>query len=452
MKKKLLIALMLIICLLSLFACGESFDFKALQGGPNLTDEVIGNGGVAVQKGDYIYMINGMANIIDDNDFGDAIRGAIYRLKVDNGKITESLIMAPKAFYHRDQGMGLFINGDKLYYTSPSNQKDKDGHRLISHYDVFSVNLNGTGTVRIGTFTDMTKSRFAVLNSVVCIVFERSEKIYMLKENGQVSECLQDYQQVVIGDDNCIYYTKEVKKEGQIEGIENFNKVYKMPFLGEEEEVELNGKNLAEDEYYVQLQKFENGVLYYSKNKKAGANPLNLFYAYRNGKEILLTASEVSNPYFLGFDGNKYLGTLFLKDSNLILIKASENEDEAENDKPYYITSINGMPTYLFTDGNELYFLLNQKLYKVEIFDGLNNPVKESVKIVQLLDKDVNIERFYPIKLGNYIYYIGSGDKAYYLDYLFRIDLKEPKNQEPERLGELSQEDKDLKIEDEKET
>jgi len=451
MKKKLLILLMLIICLFSFFACGENFDFGPLEGGPKENDAIVANFGTCVQKGDYIYMINGLSEFSEDNNFGAAIKGAIYRLKVDtNGEIKESLRMAPKAFYCREQGSGLFLHGNKLFYMSSSMQKDKDGGRLMTYYDVFSVNLDGTGTKRLGTFEDMTKIKFFVEDSKVYVVFELKEKVYLLSEEGRISTLITEYTSVIVGDDNCIYYTKEVKRDtdSKISGIEDYNMVYKKPILGNEEEVKLGTENLSQSLYSVQLQEFKDGVLYYSKNIKAGSNPLNLFFAYRNGAEIQLTSSEQTNPYFLGFDGNKYLGTLFLKDNNILLIEATESGVPGGF---YFIAGgVSGQPTYLFMDksANELYFSLNNKLYKVKVLDGSNNPAES--KTEQLLDVNINIEKLFPKKLGNFVYYVGSGDKDYYTNYLFRMDLRKPKDQEPVRLGELSKADQELKEKDEK--
>ncbi|MCL1901265.1 MAG: hypothetical protein FWG51_02575, partial [Firmicutes bacterium] len=238
MKKKLLIAVMLIICLLSLFACSESFSYQALPGGPNINDEIVGgNSGICVQKGDYIYMINGMADTTADNNFGDAVRGAIYRLELNpaTGEIIETLLMAPKAFYSKEQGAGLYIpdNGNKLYYISPSTEKDKNGDRLYWYYDIFSVNLNGTETRKMGTIDYYNTGKFLQIGSEVCFVYEPTiidktdNKILAMKENGQIVECLKGYEKAIIGEDGNIYYTKEQEKDAdkEISGIEDYNKV-----------------------------------------------------------------------------------------------------------------------------------------------------------------------------------------------------------------------------------
>ena len=63
----------------SLAACGYSF--TPPEGGPGADAEVTSNGGFAVQKGDYIYFINGVETYTSDNEYGTPEKGALMRIK-----------------------------------------------------------------------------------------------------------------------------------------------------------------------------------------------------------------------------------------------------------------------------------------------------------------------------------------------------------------------------------
>ena len=76
MKKVLVFAVALMLSVLfALSACGTStLDHK--NGLSDLGGEVSSNGGFAVEKGDYVYFVNGIAASSDDNEYGKVETGA----------------------------------------------------------------------------------------------------------------------------------------------------------------------------------------------------------------------------------------------------------------------------------------------------------------------------------------------------------------------------------------
>lgn len=166
MKRKLalLISILLLLgCLFTLVGCTyESYDFTALAGDTSGT--VSSNGGLAVQKGQYIYYINAVAPTTNDNIFGNVEYGSIYRIKktefdaiIEEHAAPKSYIFAaselvvPKIVYTAnttDKTLnGMFIFGDRIYYTSPDTTPDKNGKPQSSRLTLLSCNLDGTGTV-----------------------------------------------------------------------------------------------------------------------------------------------------------------------------------------------------------------------------------------------------------------------------------------------------------------
>ena len=59
-------------------ACGNSYKAKRLSG--NISGEISSNGGFAVEKGDYVYYVNGKQANTADNTFGTPVKGAIMRI------------------------------------------------------------------------------------------------------------------------------------------------------------------------------------------------------------------------------------------------------------------------------------------------------------------------------------------------------------------------------------
>ena len=448
MKKKLILVISLVVIMLLFTACGkESYKFKALQGGPSLSDPVIGNNSLAVQKGSYVYMVNGVAAATSgDNKFGTPIKGAIYRLKLSSsGEVEETLLMAPKVFYSRNADNGLYIEGNKLFYMSPSTQKDKSGSTLYYYNDIFSVNLDGTGTKKVGTVDTFTWSTFVTIDGKVYFLYQKpsdtTSSIYSLSEDGKTVQIVDEYTSSVFGD-GYIYFTKtKEKQEGQIEGEERYNKVYRKAVMGGDgEEVLLtNGKNLSEDKYIITLNSFKDGHLFYSKNVSAGSSALELYFAYKSGIEpIQLTYSECANPFFIGFDSSgNYRGTIIYKESQLWLLKAGELGGIA-------VTSIDSGFTYLEISGNVLCVISSDRVYKINVFDESGVPQFTSKVNITKFTLTIAINNYMPKIIGNYVYFIGTATESYYSDYMYRhnITLTELDDEYiPERLGVMSKED-----------
>ena len=109
MKKKLL---SLIICVLlisvmafTLVACNENYKQDAIE--TDLTDKTVeSNGGLAVRVGKYLYFINGYADEGGENDFGEAVKGAIMRVELENGapKANTLKTIVPKNVYNTKIG------------------------------------------------------------------------------------------------------------------------------------------------------------------------------------------------------------------------------------------------------------------------------------------------------------------------------------------------------------
>ena len=62
--------------------CSDYYGAPKLDG--DYSGEVSSNGGFAVEKGNYVYYINGVEDGAALNDFGTPVKGAIYRVAKDS--------------------------------------------------------------------------------------------------------------------------------------------------------------------------------------------------------------------------------------------------------------------------------------------------------------------------------------------------------------------------------
>ena len=160
-----LAVMMLLVITFCFSACGGLGRF---DDNPNADDIVYGNGGLTVQKGDYLYFVNGYidtSSVGETNKYGDIDQSAIYRVKLTDGKVVETNveydedgnrvvdetqeindvdIVVPKVagFEYSD----LYIFGDYLYYTTPNNKKDNSGNVLTSQLQYYRTPLDRSGS------------------------------------------------------------------------------------------------------------------------------------------------------------------------------------------------------------------------------------------------------------------------------------------------------------------
>ncbi len=186
----------LAVAVFGLAACG----LGKLNDNPAPDDIVIGNGGLSVQKGDYLYFTNGYVNTADvgeTNNYGDITVSAIYRAKLDNGKVTEANvqyyedgcikpdekqeisnleIIVPKVagFEYSD----LYIFGDYIYYTTPNHLKDNEGTVQSTHLNFYRTKLDRSGG------QDLLYSTEAENTSVSMTMYQIGDTVYQIVQDG----------------------------------------------------------------------------------------------------------------------------------------------------------------------------------------------------------------------------------------------------------------------------
>lgn len=162
--------------------------------------EVSSNGGVAVEYGDYIYYVNGyVSSYTGSNKYeGDVALGNIVRIsKADldaivaindedtttsqkTEKISQQIyekaqLVVPKVVYSGNTTdttvTGIFIFGDKLYYTTPNDELAANGSVKYSELCIYSADLDGRNNTKLFTMTS---------NSLVMSMMENQSKVYAM--------------------------------------------------------------------------------------------------------------------------------------------------------------------------------------------------------------------------------------------------------------------------------
>lgn len=143
-----IVAAATMLCSVVMAAGCDKVDFKMPT--PNAADyagEVKSNGGFAVEKGNYVYFINGVASNTDDNTYGKVEKGALMRItkaQLAAGEYNKAEILVPSLFVSKNMDAGLFVHGDYLYYATPTTETNMEGVVENSYVDFKRIKLDGS--------------------------------------------------------------------------------------------------------------------------------------------------------------------------------------------------------------------------------------------------------------------------------------------------------------------
>ena len=149
-KKLIPLLLAAALCAGLFIGCSASYAADPLEGGlPQ--GEVSSNGGFVVQKGNYVYFINGSADYSGDNTYGDVVKGSLMRIAVsalESGDLAAAQTVVPLLVVSQDYTSGVYIYGDYVYYATPNTLGTMQGEVQSSYLDFKSTKLDGTETMR----------------------------------------------------------------------------------------------------------------------------------------------------------------------------------------------------------------------------------------------------------------------------------------------------------------
>lgn len=245
------------------------------------TDEVYGNGGMAVIKGDYVYFANAYKSQdsvgYNKNQYGDETLSALYRVKLNEDGLVDvdedgmpvgaEIVVKQLVGY---ENSNIYIYGDYIYYTTPKTFKDDNGNNATGYVSFNRVKLNGANHQELVTYKDkLTSYSIAKVGDNVvltALTTNNDLKTTVVSAKGKVSNKTIDTSVtgVVLPEGEIqadtlgayVYYTKAVNlnDDGQIDG----NKVCKANIYGGEKEV------LIKDGKSYTLNTVANNRLYYT--------------------------------------------------------------------------------------------------------------------------------------------------------------------------------------------
>ncbi len=174
---------------MSLSACGnEDYKGESLSVGYDSSAAVTSNGGFVVEKGNYVYFINGQESSTASNKYGDVVKGALMRIsksELASGDYSKAQIVVPSLFVTGNYDSGVYIYGDYVYYATPTTDKDESGNVASSYLDFKRAKIDGSEAPMGGKndyffrlSSNSTKYRFVEAGenkTVYCLYEENSQ-------------------------------------------------------------------------------------------------------------------------------------------------------------------------------------------------------------------------------------------------------------------------------------
>ncbi|MCD8286829.1 MAG: hypothetical protein LUD50_06370 [Clostridia bacterium] len=147
-------------------------------------------GGFLVEKGDYIYFVNGDESYTATNKYGDVVKGSIMRISREdlaarNYSSVDTVV--PLVVYSGNTDSGIFIYGDYVYYATPSTEKNSDGEVLNTYLEFKSSRLDGTKTMKkyyVQVDSNTTEYRYVEVDGTVYLLYVADEESYYDETTG----------------------------------------------------------------------------------------------------------------------------------------------------------------------------------------------------------------------------------------------------------------------------
>lgn len=445
-------AFVFVMCLLVFAGCGTALKL------PNTQDAVTGNGGVAVQKGEYLYFVNGYLKSDDlkqENVLGSQKYSAIYRTTVadgeleydDDGNLKNCELVVDKACgYDKTK---LYIFGDYIYFASPNTNKvQKSGSDTVEYdfgyTDFCRAKLDGSDFAVIykdqNSSSNMQYAFYKVngVDDVYLSLFDGTKLIFVncstkkaetiCKNASSVAmPAVADYNaknnQISVGASN-VYYTRSVNEDEELSS----GNVLCYATIGKNKEVVLSSGN-----YTYSAISANNDVLVISRKGSADVNTASyaIKYRYSDGNVVMdaqndgvkLMHNEVKNAMFLcTYEEGNFAGIITTNSSKkLVYVNLQKtNSYDVLSDTELTPLAVSGNFVYAYDSDNSLY----QINYK-------NKATKKLVDMTLSTDDNPLNKPYFDAKhnitiIGTNAYYFATytGDEktGYYLNRVSTTD------------------------------
>lgn len=448
-KKLLTVIAALLISVFALCACG--YNPKPIAHEDYSKADVIGNGGLAVKQGNYLYFVNGLSDYTSSNKIGTVVKGAIMRYALDEqGNVTgDPVTIVPKKVFSSYAGAGIYVFGDWIYYVTPSEVTSANGTALTNYIEFMRTKVDGTGTQTIKRI-DGNSTQYAFVNGSL-IYYTDSKLVSINCENKKetvISENVSSYyipkvtykaESKATDADNLVYYIESKPEDDK--SSKTYNSLCAATADGATKVKVITADTYQEEGKYdytkcytLSISGYTNGALYFIKSYTAnGASTAAGTYAY-NFKDFMSADAKYDATRETKITAVNYSMIYPMEDNKYILADASNiwvydataaTYNKLNGEDSFTVTKLNKAEDgYVYYTGN------SQKLYRYKL-DG--------TKVVEPLLKDTFDTTFlYPTVIGNNVYYIKSDDYKY--AYVAKIGEKEGK-----MIGVMSEADASAK-------
>lgn len=469
MKKIIITIISLILASMMLVGCADKTTKLSDIGG-----EVAGNGTFAVEKGNYVYFINGKEAVTSNNEFGEVEKASLVRvnksdLKNASGESANVKIetVIPKLFISASYKTGFYMYGNYVYYATPSDIKDKKGNIQNSQTLFYRFNLESgkTDKTHIAVATDnASEYRFVEKDGVVYLAFVENTKVseeestkkllvYNADTRAKVYESF-EYQEMLMAEDNSkvVYLTKFAYDDVNKKDLA-YQELYKY-VIGEDKAGDpiVNGSpnsmGLLQGVTFSLIKNNGQYLIY----KQLGLDTSNQSVIYKaiNSGDDTITELGGSNTYIdAAFTSTSYIKSLeevyYVDASETIggLVKFNYKQmvegTDMKHGRTLICKDVKGT-TYQFIEGDYMYFSDSEGIYYRCDLEGKNYAKLNASALT------TSTEWYAPrvIKVDSQEFLLGVYAKAIFKSYVHVIDITGAGSDEyKENLEELSKDTKE---------
>lgn len=305
-----------------------------------------GNGTAVVEKGDYVYFVNGKEAVGAANKIGTPVKGSLMRVKkseLANPETANYETVLSKLFVSGQYDSGLYFFGNAVYFASPYTEKDKAGNvqytkTAFKKYDLSSGSYNEKDNIAL--IDDNTaKYVFAEVGGKVYLTFtaKNADDKNVIKcvsaEDGKEVFSSDAYASVTFSkaNDGKVFFTKTGYSES-LKKDESFNSVYYYETGASEAKLVLSGVGeYAESRDGEQYKDISDDVKF-----KATYQGAKFDFITFDGKHLIFSATTVGNSTktYYGFDVTA--GVTSLKGATSLGLSSANTTDKAVTAAAYY--------------------------------------------------------------------------------------------------------------------
>ena len=457
MKKftKLLICLMLCIVSFGLVACDNRTKKEKNFTYPSSNDVVQGNGGLAVQKGNYIYFVNGYQSVDDiSSKKASYTVGSLMLMKLgENGEVVtdEDGLLKDEYYITMSSALcgyevtNLYIFGDYLYFVTPCLENESGDKVWAKERVEFKrIKLNKSGEVEdvysSGVKYDQLEYEFYEENgSLFILAWEKGDSYY--NKNGNNS--------LIRINATAKSSSKISNNVSSVVFSDNADEIFFVKDDSENSKYYLKQYNIESDEI-IDYTSFDKTVT--AKFVAGGKVYITLAHDYGSSTDVKVSTISTKSGFeqFYAYDGTVDLdiatdGSAILAVSSNVISLVRYNEDVVTiADKDATAINIIG-----YTNGCVVYYDTADETSTIKMVSYYNYLNGGDTEIKTLASVDAIEEDYDYFDLDdNYLYFYQMEGSNYYLN---RLKVNNNLGETEEMIGVYLEEDAPVVEEEETE-